>query len=473
MFVFGVHIASQEMFDRHCLPAIAAFGGRDATLITTSDLPVVKAYNDIIEAAAAMDDVEAIVLLREHTEITDPLFMVKVTRALAEDPALDILGPAGENDPDSPDGTCLVLRPSVPARIRFDSDRFGDSADATGFDIDLVRRAAEQGLRVGTVPISVRTHEAVSAPGPAPVPGGARVAGLTSFQSAAVGWQGRAAHRITRSLLERWREQSEGAGARQRPQDDRAPATPASGPNVAGIPLPETYALERAELVRHIPADARRVLDVSCGSGARGEAIKEATGAYVVGIEAGRSLADAARMRLDEVWHLDLNDTDELPDPGEPFDTIVVSGTLERLVDPERTLRLIADLLAPDGTLIATVPNVKHWSIVLPLLLQDRFEYSETGSIRPSSLRFFTMIEAAALLRRVGLPWCEAAAATSIPLADPAQLDPLLEALQTYGVDTDEARTLFDAYEFVLTARRARPDGDEGVRYGGDPGGEV
>ena len=477
MFVFGVHIASQEMFDRHCLPSIAAFGGRDATLITTSDLPAVKAYNDIIEAAAAMDGVEAIVLLREHTEITDPLFMVKVTKALSEEPGLDILGPAGGTDPEAPDATCLVLRPNVPAKVRFDDEQF---TEATGreFDADLLRRATELGLRVGTVPISIRTHDITRLRGRGSgVTGGLSAGGtggLTTFESAAVAWQGRAAHRITRSLLERWREQSDGDARASLPADDRAPGAPAGGPTSTNIPIAEAYALERAELINHVPTDARRVLDVSCGSGARGEAIKQATGAHVVGIESGESLAGAARTRLDEVWQLDLNETTELPE-SEPFDAIVVSGTLERLVDPEGVLRALTRRLAPEGVLIATVPNIKHWSIMLPLLLQDRFEYSENGSIRPSSLRFFTMIEAASLLRKAGLGWCEAAAATSIPLAEPKKLDPFFEVLAGYGVDPAEARTLFDAYEFVLTARLTRPGQDpasEHPEYGGDRGGE-
>ena len=470
MFVFGVHIGSQEMFDRYCLPAIAAFGGRDATLITTRDLPAVKAYNDIIEAAAAMDDVDAIVLLREHTEITDPLFMLKVTQALADYPGLDILGPGSQDDPERPDATCLVMRPSVPAKVRFDDERYTEAVSrpgAEGFDSDLLRRAAELGLRVGTVPIAIRTHASVDPPATKQGTGG-----LTSLESAAVAWQGRAAHRITRSLLERWRDQS-GATARiEPPADDRAPGRATPGPTTAGLPLAQAYALERAELVNHVPATARRVLDVSCGSGARGEAIKAATGAYVIGIEAGEALADAARTRIDEVWQIDLNETTDLPE-GEPFDAIVVSGTIERLVDPEEVLRTLTARLNPDGVLIVTVPNIKHWSIMLPLLLQDRFEYSENGSIRPSSLRFFTMIEAASLLRKAGLGWCEAAAATSIPLAEPEQLDLLIDALAGYGVDPGETRTLFDAYEFVLTARLTRPDESPAPEYGGDPGGEA
>ena len=53
MFVFGVHIASQETFDRHCLPAIASFGGSDATLITSRDTPIARTYNEMLAAVPA------------------------------------------------------------------------------------------------------------------------------------------------------------------------------------------------------------------------------------------------------------------------------------------------------------------------------------------------------------------------------------------------------------------------------------
>lgn len=409
VFVFGVHIESMDVFDRHCLPGIATFGGRDATLITTADLPKVKSCNDMLEAAAQLPGAEAIVLLPETTRITDPMFRVKVTRALAAGPGLDVFGPPAAEDPSRPGESLLILRSDVPTRLLFDEDTFDAEGAPAGHVDDLIRRAQEAGLRVGTVDIDTTPHT----PRPAVRPNGMPDAQVDpdGFRSAALAWQGRAAHRITRALLERWREGNPTGTPTisSLPEADRAPAID-PGPGLGRVPVASDLTYERAELVNHVPADATRVLDVSCGNGLRGAAIKDRTGAHVTGIEAGQALADAARTRLDEVWQLDLNTADALPDPAEKFDTILLSGTIDRLVDPEATLRALLELLTPDGALIVTVPNVKHWSVVLPLLLEDRFEYSPTGPIRPSSLRFFTMIEAAVLLRRAGLAWCEATA---------------------------------------------------------------
>lgn len=94
VFVFGVCIDAQEVFDRHCLPAISAYGGSDATLLTSRDTPIAATYNAMLDACTGMPDVEAVVLLRENVDITDPDFVTKVRAAFAADPRLAVLGPA-------------------------------------------------------------------------------------------------------------------------------------------------------------------------------------------------------------------------------------------------------------------------------------------------------------------------------------------------------------------------------------------
>ena len=84
---------------------------------------------------------------------------------------------------------------------------------------------------------------------------------------------------------------------------------------------------------------------------------------------------------------------------------------------------------------VASIPNVKHWSVVLPLLLHDRWEYQAAGPLHFSNLRFFTMVEIAGVLRRAGLGTFDTCAAQQLPLEDEERLTPLLEAVAAYGVD--------------------------------------
>src|SRR5262249_46665914 len=54
-----------------------------------------------------------------------------------------------------------------------------------------------------------------------------------------------------------------------------APSTPrAVAPDFAVLALEDASERERPEVVRHVPASARRLLDVGCGAGAAGAALK-------------------------------------------------------------------------------------------------------------------------------------------------------------------------------------------------------
>lgn len=445
MFVFGVCIDAQEVFDRHCLPAIAAFGGTDATLITSTDKPIASTYNEMLQASLGMEHVEALVLLRQDVEITDPRFLSKVRRAFDADPCLAIIGPRLPDAPghgprpgatssadstadvDSVDDTCMILRPHLAARLRFDDASF---TGASGFDVDFCFRAREQGFRVAREAIDVVRH-------------GTGRRDDDAFRSAAAVWQGKRAARLRAELLQRIAERTPEAEQQE----------PTAG--VGSAPAAESgYDLTYPELIEHLPARTRRVLDVGCGSGSRGLEIKRASGAHVTGIEHGDAAARLARTRLDEVHELDLTTAQELPWQPAPYDVIVLADVLARLADPERVLRLLLDHLAPDGTVLLTVPNVKHWSVVLPLLLEDRWEYQGAGPLHFANLRFYTMVEIAGLLRRVGLGTFDTCAAQQLPLEDQSRLQPLLDAVAAYGGDADEARTLLNSYQYVVAARR-------------------
>lgn len=456
MFVFGVHIDSQEVFDRHCLPAIAAFGGQDATLITSPDTPIAGTYNRMLAASLEMDDVEAIVLLRQDVQITDPRFLTKVRDAFARDPQLAVIGPVGgqgstslrwwqapkrfglvgpsagtfadvneARDVDFVDGLCMILRPDLAALIRFDDIAF---TGRSGYDVDICLRVREAGLRVAIEPIEVVRH-------------GNAHDDDDSFRSAAAAWQGQRANALRMSLLERIAARSDpGAGL-----DSELGSVPTA---------PGGYDLQHPELIEHLPAGIHRVLDVGCGGGARGSTIKQASGAHVTGIEHGSRAAALARTRLDEVHEIDLAVVDELPWQPTPYDVIVLADVLSRLADPEAVLRLLVRHLTPDGVVILTVPNVKHWSVLLPLLVHDRWEYQAAGPLQHGTLHFFTMVEVAGLLRAVGLGTFDTCAAQQLPLDDESRLEPLLTAVQQYGVDPHEARTLLNSYEYVVVARR-------------------
>ncbi len=184
------------------------------------------------------------------------------------------------------------------------------------------------------------------------------------------------------------------------------------------VPDPFYFGYPRPEVVAFVPQTARRVLDIGCGAGRLGEAIKQRQQATVSGIELDAQAAAAARERLDHVWAGDIEQLDlEIP-PGS-FDAIVCADVLEHLREPARVLKRIHEWLAPDGCLVASIPNVRHHSVVRSLL-QGNWTYESAGLLDRTHLRFFTRREIEKIFHRAGFA-IEGMWSVNSPGDDPAQ----------------------------------------------------
>jgi 2-polyprenyl-3-methyl-5-hydroxy-6-metoxy-1,4-benzoquinol methylase len=142
---------------------------------------------------------------------------------------------------------------------------------------------------------------------------------------------------------------------------------------------------DRSEVARFLPR-SKRLLDVGCNEGAFG-ALMEGRGTEVHGIEPNASAAKTASKRLTSVT------VGRFPDDlsaGEPFDCIVFNDVLEHMTDPERALAAAKYHLADGGTLVASVPNVRNFSVLAPLILRGRWDYADWGILDRTHLRFFT-----------------------------------------------------------------------------------
>src|SRR3954451_11851657 len=131
----------------------------------------------------------------------------------------------------------------------------------------------------------------------------------------------------------------------------------------------DAYENPRAELQRHVPIGARRVLDLGCASGALGAALR-ARGAYVIGVERDPAYAAAARERLDEVVEADLETLE--PAALGRFDVLIAGDVLEHLVDPWTVLARLAHVVEPGGVAIVSLPNVRHWEALFAIGVQGR-----------------------------------------------------------------------------------------------------
>jgi len=212
------------------------------------------------------------------------------------------------------------------------------------------------------------------------------------------------------------------------------------------------FEFDRPELRELVPAAARRVLDVGCGAGALGAALREERGIEVMGLELSPAAAARARERLDAVVEADLDALEELPFERGSFDAMVFGDVLEHLRDPHRLLRALRPWLADDGALVCSIPNVGHWSVVLPLLTQDRWPYADAGLLDRTHVHFFTLVEAQLMLQECGFT-VESAATTTLAQSSPPTVDHLTRFLAALGTDDALARQRLNAYQYLLVAR--------------------
>lgn len=165
---------------------------------------------------------------------------------------------------------------------------------------------------------------------------------------------------------------------------------------------PSYFRWVRHEIEPLLPPVSPRVLEVGCGTG-RTLAHLKRTGraSWTCGVELVASVAREAT-ELDQLLIGDIESL-ALPIASASIDLILLLDVLEHLVDPWEVMARLAPLLRPGGHVIASIPNVRHYSVVAPLLLRGRWRYVPAGVLDRSHLRFFTRESAVALLESGGL----------------------------------------------------------------------
>src|SRR3984885_1493670 len=135
-------------------------------------------------------------------------------------------------------------------------------------------------------------------------------------------------------------------------------------------PFVVAYMTEQLQLQKH-----HRVLEIGTGSGYQA-AILSRLGGQVVTIERYRTLADAARARLERLGcdnvEVILGDGFDIPAGAGSFDRIIVTAAMEQIPDA------LAQRLDPDGVLIAPVgPHQGIQTLVRLVRTESGFERKE------------------------------------------------------------------------------------------------
>lgn len=161
------------------------------------------------------------------------------------------------------------------------------------------------------------------------------------------------------------------------------------------------YSQSRPEMVRFVPPDTKILLDIGCGEGRFGEAVKRALpGCETWGIEPVPAAAAEAGKRNDKVINGTIDAVDGLP--AAHFDVVTMNDVLEHIAESEPVLNSVKRLLRPGGLLILSLPNVRFYLTVRDLVFRKDWEYQDYGILDRTHLRFFTQKSAARLLRDNG-----------------------------------------------------------------------
>lgn len=201
------------------------------------------------------------------------------------------------------------------------------------------------------------------------------------------------------------------------------------------------------------------VLDLGTGSGALGRHLSTTRGCTLDGVTYNSAEAELAgdAYRTLQIANLDTCELETLFEKGR-YDHIVCADVLEHLKQPERILRSCAELLAPGGSLLVSVPNVGYAGL-LAELLQGEFRYREEGLLDATHLRFFTRQSLLGFLLQNG--WQPVVARSVRVELDASEfraaIDSLPPSVARYLLATPNALD----YQFIIECRPSETIGED------------
>lgn len=156
------------------------------------------------------------------------------------------------------------------------------------------------------------------------------------------------------------------------------------------------------ELIRAENDKPIEVLELGCAMGSTLNRIKRLwPKANVFGVEYDKAVVRVA----EKMGNIIQGDVESMEIPYEigQFDYIICADVLEHLRNPQDTLKRFIPYLKDDGYLIISLPNVRHFAVIMMLALQGRFDYASDGILDSTHLRFFTRDTAKEMIEGAGL----------------------------------------------------------------------
>jgi len=137
--------------------------------------------------------------------------------------------------------------------------------------------------------------------------------------------------------------------------------------------------------------------------------------------------------------------------PERSMDYILFADVLEHMKEPWKVLAKARRFLKEDGKVLASIPNVGHYSVIRDLL-EGKWNYTGRGLLDITHLRFFTLESIKRLFAGCGFPHLLIRPVELVPSAEEAAwLDRLA------GCFGDAHRPSWMAYQYLILAFRQPP----------------
>ncbi|HRJ54154.1 MAG TPA: class I SAM-dependent methyltransferase [Candidatus Thiothrix moscowensis] len=138
----------------------------------------------------------------------------------------------------------------------------------------------------------------------------------------------------------------------------------------------------------HSIIDHGIVLDIGCGSGILGKLLQNKSGIVIDGLDPSLPEGNFPHAYYRKTYQTNIEDFIAKNDLAQ-YDWFILADVIEHLPYPDEILHLLSDHAKPNARFLISTPNIAHFSIRLSLM-RGYFQYTKSGILESTHLRFFT-----------------------------------------------------------------------------------
>jgi len=215
-------------------------------------------------------------------------------------------------------------------------------------------------------------------------------------------------------------------------------------------PMHDMY---NAELLQLIPKQSQKIIEIGCGSGVLAKMFKQTNpSCHYLGVEINEEYANHSATYCDECITLNIEEADDTFWLNQSDrDCWIFGDVLEHLINPWEILRKIRQNLPPNGSIVACIPNLQHWSLQAKVN-SGFFRYETNGLLDRTHLRWFTRVTIFEMFHEAGFKISQIIG-RAFPDPDKTIFLPIIrEMAKRNGIDPDQAEADAIPTQYVLVA---------------------